>query len=157
MSQSNQSYQSNQPGQSNRSSQYDRVIRPAAALVVLGIILLLVMGWWSDYKTPDAVDVGETTSTVEATATPDGEDAEAPAEGEAAESEEAASQGTVTVLVNGLNFRKEPSSDSDLIRGLAADSKLDFLGNEAGWYKVRDADGTVGYVSSSAQYTRLEQ
>lgn len=133
-------------------SQVDRVIKPIAAIVVLGIILLLVMSWWSDYKTPDPVDVGETTSTVDATATPDSTGgAEAPEGGDAA------SQGTVTVLVNGLNFRAEPSSDAELIRGLAAETKLDFLGNESGWYKVRDADGKVGYVSSSAQYTRLEQ
>ncbi len=134
-------------------SQFDRVVKPAAALAVLGIILLLVMSWWSDYKTPDAVDLGETTSTVEATGTA-GEGTETP-EGEQAEPE--ASQGTVIVLVNGLNFRAQPTSDAELIRGLAVDTKLDFLGNQAGWYKVRDADGTVGYVSSSAQYTRLEQ
>lgn len=145
-----------QSSQSSRTNQLERVIKPAAAAMVLGIILLLVMSWWSDYKTPEPVDIGETTSTVEATATPEGEDAEAPAEGEAADSE-AASKGTVTVLVNGLNFRKEPTSDAELIRGLATDSKLDFLGNESGWYKVRDSDGTIGYVSSSAQYTRLEQ
>jgi len=134
-------------------SQFDRVIKPAAALVVLGIILILVLTWWSDYKTPDAVSDGETTSTVEATATPEGESGdEAPAEGE-----QPAAQGTVTVLVNGLNFRTQPAGDAELIRGLAEGTRLTLLATESGWYKVQDADGTIGYVSSSAQYTKLEQ
>lgn len=133
-------------------SDVQRFIKPVVALVILGVILLTVMNWWGDYRTPDPVDVGETTATVEATATPEGEAAPEESEPEAEES-----LGTVIVLVNGLNFRKEASSDSEQIRGLATDTRLDLLGEDGDWYKVRDSDGVVGYVSSSSQYTRVER
>jgi hypothetical protein len=61
------------------------------------------------------------------------------------------------VLVNGLNFRKEPSGSAELIDGLAKDVELEYLATESGWFKVRDSEGRVGYVSAQEQFTRLDQ
>ncbi len=129
--------------------------RGASGLVVLAIVLLVVLGWWGDFRdaTRGDADEGSQESAVSAepTVTPEG-------------GEEQPSPGTpktdgtekkVVVLVEGLNFRAGPSRGSALIRGLAEGAELVHLGTEGGWHHVRDADGTVGYVSASEQYSKV--
>lgn len=138
----------------------ERLLRGAAAVAVLLVILMLVLDWWGDYRTGSpAVTPAE--SSEESTATPEGE---APAEGEEPAVDESVeqpaeepAQGKVVVLVNGLNFRAGPSGSAELLDGFADGIELDYLGTESGWYKVRDSEGRVGYVSAGEQYTRLDQ
>ncbi len=127
-------------------------IRAIIGVVALFSLILLVNGWIGDYR--GSVE-GPPTSQ-EATATPDGD--ETAAEGETGEAEtESAGQGTVVVIIEGLNFRREPARDGELIRGLGLNDELTHLGTAGGWYHVRDGDGVEGYVSTNSQYTELRE
>lgn len=134
-----------------------KTVRAAAGIVVLVVIIVLVMSYLGAYKSArsgDAPDSGaETTKTAEATQTPSGEQAK----GSGGDSSTTPSIGTVTVVVDGLNFRVAASRDSELIRGLDAGEKLSLLAEESGWLKVKDSAGKIGYVSSSSQYTKVEK
>ncbi len=134
-----------------------RPIRAILGLAVLSIVFFMVFAWILDYRgggsaVSDVPGV-ETTATV----TPEGEDAT----GESTPSTEAAPEGAspsiIVVLIDGLNFRKEPSGGADRIGGLDEGEKLELISTENGWHKVKDSDGTVGYVSASTQYTRVQQ
>lgn len=131
-------------------------LRAAIGIIGLVVIVLIVMNMWGDFRSAGN-DVGG--SEVETTATPDAtQTAPASKEGSSGGSAPAqASIGTVTVLVDGLNFRTEPSRDAELIRGLDAGEKLALLAEQADWLKVRDSANVVGYVSSSSQYTTVSK
>ncbi|MEO6061828.1 MAG: SH3 domain-containing protein [Thermoflexales bacterium] len=54
---------------------------------------------------------------------------------------------------NGLNFRKEPSRTSERIRSLAEGSVFEVVGGPTSadgltWWKLKDADGNVGWGAS---------
>lgn len=130
--------------------------RGVAGLAVLAVFALIVIGWWGDfrYATRDIADQGsqEGTPTPEAAA-PGGDGADQPTGGD---SDPQAGEKKVIVLVDGLNFRREPSRGAALIRGLAEGEELVHLSTAQGWHHVRDADGTVGYVSASDQYSKVQ-
>ncbi|MFU8890182.1 MAG: SH3 domain-containing protein [Anaerosomatales bacterium] len=130
-----------------------RIARAALGVVVLLALVFLVNTWWGDFRRgePPAV-VGETTTTP-------GGDAETPEEpADDADGEEpAASEATVVVLIEGLNFRREPSREGELIRGLSRGTRLEYLETNDGWHHVRDDDGVEGYVSASEQYTEVQR
>lgn len=138
-----------------RQNPSTRLIQAIAAIVGLVIIVMLVLSYWGNYRSSkDPESSEETTATIEATTTPEGE-GEQPAEGD--EGDEAESATTVVVLIEGLNFRTAPSRDADLIHGLNKGDRLLYIATEDGWYKVKTQDGKEGYVSSSGQYTELEE
>ena len=144
----------------SKKSPAQTIARPVIAIVAFAIIALLVMSYWSSYRSDrgsGSETEAETTATAEATGSAEATAAEAPAEGEAEGAAPAASKGTVVVLIDGLNFRTGPSKSGDLIRGLDEGEKLAYVGTEDGWYKVTTAEGETGYVSASSQYTKLEQ
>ncbi|MFS0723928.1 SH3 domain-containing protein [Paenibacillus sp. 1P07SE] len=52
-----------------------------------------------------------------------------------------------------VSFRDQPNTSSHVKRYLKAGERLTVLGQpNSYWYRVRDAGGTTGYVSSSSQY-----
>ena len=61
-----------------------------------------------------------------------------------------ASTGVVTT--DTLRVRKEASTDSSIIALLSMNDKIEILGEEYGWYKIKSGD-TVGYVA--AQYINV--
>jgi hypothetical protein len=133
-------------------SDVGRIARAVLGVVVLVGLVFLVNSWWGDYRRGDAPAV-----VTETTATPDGA-ADAPAEsGEESAEEPAAGGATVIVLIEGLNFRKEPSREGELIRGLSRGTRLEHLGTADAWHHVRDDAGVEGYVSASEQYTEVQQ
>lgn len=136
----------------------NNTIKAALGVIALVIIVMLVSNWIGDYRSagePDNTGSTETTGSSTATETPSGQTEEGSSGGTPPTA--AASIGTVTVLVDGLNFRTEPSRDAELIRGLDAGEKLLLLEELEGWLKVKDSTGAVGYVSSSSQYTTVEK
>ena len=60
-------------------------------------------------------------------------------------------------VIFGVNFRTAPSTASGkIIRMLSKGEKVDILeSTNDNWYKIRDRNGRVGYVSSDAKYIRL--
>lgn len=131
-----------------------RVARAIVGVVVLALIFVLVNSWWREYRRSDAPEkpAAETTSTPEA-GEEGGKEGEKPAEGQTP----ADAKSTVVVLIEGLNFRKEPSRDGALIRGLSRGTRLVLLETVDGWHHVKDDAGVEGYVSSSSQYTEVQK
>lgn len=61
---------------------------------------------------------------------------------------------TATVITETLRLRKEPTTDSNILRNLDAGDKLEVISKEGDWYKI-SFDGYEGYVA--AEYLRLDQ
>ncbi|RTE07082.1 C40 family peptidase [Paenibacillus whitsoniae] len=62
-------------------------------------------------------------------------------------------------VIYGVNFRTQPATDSSsrVIRMLAKGEDIlitDKLNDS--WYKIQDANGTVGYISTSSKYTAVD-
>ncbi|MDO8987120.1 MAG: SH3 domain-containing protein [Coriobacteriia bacterium] len=132
-----------------------RIIRAAAGVIILAIVLIIVLNFWSDFR---GAGDGTSTSSKESTQSPDASNTVSPGKTQgsgAGTPSTAPSIGTLTVLVDGLNFRTGATRDADLIRGLDAGEKLTLLAEEGEWYRVSDTAGKVGYVSSSSQYTKV--
>ncbi|MCH4008206.1 N-acetylmuramoyl-L-alanine amidase [Companilactobacillus sp.] len=55
---------------------------------------------------------------------------------------------TVTVTQPSTKFRIEPNSSGRVIKSVNVGKTFDYLGKNGKWYKVRDKDGSVGYVAS---------
>ena len=137
-----------------------RPIRAIAGVLALVALLLVVNGWYREYRG----DPDPGTRSVEATVTPEaGDDASDSTDDDTGDNgpDEAAGDpgtgGTVVVVIEGLNFRRAASTDSELIRGLGRGDELTHLGTENGWYHVRDSAGVEGYVSANPQYTELKE
>lgn len=131
-----------------------RVVRAGVGVVVLLALLLIVNSWWGEYRRGPAPDVTSVETTVTPDAEPNGDEGEPEAD---ANDDASASGKTVVVTIEGLNFRREPSRDGELIRGLGRGTRLEHLATENGWYHVRDDAGVEGYVSASPQYTELQE
>lgn len=137
-----------------------RVIRALVGLAVLFTLIIVVRGWWSDYRDAnrDASRTRRTESSVEPTPTASEEDGAGEDGGATEESEAPAQKGeTVVVLIDGLNFRSEPKSSARSLRGLDKGEKLELLGERDGWYEVKDGEGNTGWVSTNPTYTRTER
>ncbi|MBH5319119.1 C40 family peptidase [Paenibacillus sp. GSMTC-2017] len=56
----------------------------------------------------------------------------------------------------GVNMRTSPSSTASVIRMLKKGEQISIIDKANGtWYKVSDAKGKTGYISSSSKYTKL--
>lgn len=136
-----------------------RQIRAIAGVIALVALLLVVNNWYREYRG----DVEPRDRSVETTVTPDGDEvpdgdgADEATNDEEQDTEAAENGATVVVTIEGLNFRREPSTDAGLIRGLGRNDRLEHLETVDGWYRVRDSEGAEGYVSANPQYTRLEE
>lgn len=56
----------------------------------------------------------------------------------------------------GVNMRKEPSTSSSVVRMLKKGEHISIVeAVGSSWYKISDASGKIGYISSSSKYTKL--
>jgi len=132
-----------------------KTVKAAAGVIALVVILAMVLNYLGDFRSAGKADSKgskESTASAEGTKTSETPSKEG-SDGGSAPAEP--SIGTVTVVVDGLNFRVTASRDADLIRGLDAGEKLTLLAEQDGWLKVKDKNGKVGFVSSSTQYTTI--
>lgn len=140
----------------------ERVARGGAGVIVVTILFFIVMNWVGDYRNESAADGNSrsrsTTGTAETTATPTGTPPAIKPKAPAPKTPVATptTGKKVTVLVDGLNFRNAASRDAALIRGLSANEQLDLIAEQDGWLEVRDTQGTIGFVSGSSSYTRID-
>lgn len=133
-----------------------RIGRGAVGLIVLVVLAMVVSNWWGDFRSSSKTNA-EATSTVDATITPSAQEGSGQsAAGSSAEASGATSR-TVTVLIEGLNFRAEPDSTVAVIRGLKKGEKLTLIEKQGDWYHVKTADGKTGWVSANAQYTSVSK
>lgn len=120
-----------------------RLIRGVTGLVVVAVLLIVVTNWWGDYKhAASRVPSRVATSTADATGTVSGPNV-------------TSTKRTATILIEGLNFRKQPQSGSPTIRGLKKDETLAVLTTKGDWYQVKDSNGVVGWIAAKSQYVKL--
>jgi uncharacterized protein YgiM (DUF1202 family) len=137
-----------------------RIVKAAVGTIVLIALLVTVNRWWGEYRDQSAPPKPVTKAEE---AAPKGED-KAPAsesqEQPTTESNAPAPAPTKTRIVvvktDGLNFRKEPARDANVIRGLDKGEKLTYLKEDGGWFQVQDAEGVKGWISSKSQYAELQ-
>ncbi|MFD1418110.1 N-acetylmuramoyl-L-alanine amidase [Companilactobacillus keshanensis] len=55
---------------------------------------------------------------------------------------------TVTVTQANTKLRIEPNDNGRAIKSVDVGKKFDYLSKSGNWYKVRDTDGSVGYIAS---------
>lgn len=55
---------------------------------------------------------------------------------------------TITIIYNGTNIRKEPSTSSDVLMNAQAGERYKIMATEGDWYKIQLPGQTVGYVAS---------
>ena len=117
------------------------ILWSAARIIVpwVGLVVVITVAWSliADYR--DAVDVVETTTTVESTST----------------AGIVAGEPYVMVLSDGLNLRIEPSTSSTVVKVLDEGQQLAFIEEGTGWYHVRDPAGVEGWVAAGGTYTQL--
>lgn len=133
--------------------------RAALGVAALAIVFVSLMGYLGEYRSAKGGDDGAAnspTSTVEPTATSTG-DATASPGGKPGAAKPTDSKATVTVQIEGLNFRAEPEAGSMVIRGLSKGERLTWLATDEGWYKVEDKEGRIGWISSNKQYSTLQK
>ena len=66
----------------------------------------------------------------------------------------AAKAPTVVVVLDGVNFRESPSNGSTVISALKQGATLTWLATEGRWYKARDPQGRMGYISANPTLTQ---
>jgi SH3 domain protein len=55
---------------------------------------------------------------------------------------------TVTVTQSNSKLRINPEENARVIKSANVGKKFDYLGKSGSWYKVKDSDGSVGYIAS---------
>ena len=59
-------------------------------------------------------------------------------------------------IVSGVNLRKSASTSSSVIRTLSKGETVTILDKpSSSWYKVKDSQGNIGYISSSSKYVEV--
>jgi N-acetylmuramoyl-L-alanine amidase len=121
---------------------WTKVLRAVLGVLVVGVLLWVVLNWYGQYQT--AASNGARPATTQAVA---------PRSGIAT-----GSAGTTyaIVKVNGVNFRVKPASSAKLIRGMKMGEKVTVLAKDGQWYQVKDAKGTVGWVTADADYVGVQ-
>jgi uncharacterized protein YgiM (DUF1202 family) len=57
-------------------------------------------------------------------------------------------QGTVRVIANSLNVRRDPSATAEVVSQVSKGTRLTLLATDGAWMRVRLADGAIGFVSA---------
>lgn len=142
-----------------------KITRGAIGVVVVFALAGLVMNWVGDYRTASRShsSTQQGTSSAEspnggATTGSDSGDSSNGTDGSAGAAEPSAGQADgqqaiITVEVDGLNFRKEATADARAMRGLKKGEQVTLVEDLGDWYKVTDADGVTGYITSNPSYT----
>lgn len=136
-----------------------RIVKAAVGTIVLIALLVTVNRWWAEYQ--DRSAPAKPATKVEESASKGEEQTPAAPESEAqppteTKTEAPAKTRVVVVKTDGLNFRKEPSQDANVIRGLDKGEKLTYLREDGGWFQVQDSEGVKGWISSKSQYAELQ-
>lgn len=123
---------------------------------VLGVMVFWVFSMYTQYTVRQAAwdaEVNKPKPSQLVSATP----AAAPAKKPAAAPSKPAGINTTSkvVIVSDVNFRKDPSDSSVVIRSLSTGEQLLLVGQVGSWYKVADSSGAVGWVSASQKFTKV--
>jgi len=121
-----------------------RLVKGAIGLIIVIVLAMMVFNWWGDYKTAASkLPSKATTGTVDASGTASGSSASTTTVG--------------VVLIEGLNFRKQPDSAADTLRGFKKGEKVTIIRKKGEWYMVKDSKGVTGWVAAKPQYVKVEK
>jgi uncharacterized protein YgiM (DUF1202 family) len=134
-----------------------KLAKAAVGVIIVIVLFIIVMNWWGDYRSATAAKAGSGSTVTSSTAN-NGE-ASSDSTSTTTDGSETNSNApeALVVSVDGLNFRREPDSSAKTLRGLSKGERLTVLATEAGWYKVEDSKGVVGYITSNPSYTKAAE
>ncbi len=117
-----------------------RLIRWTVPWLLLGVIAYAVWGVASDFQAEKSRAAAQSaTGTVEATSV-------------------AAAAGSVgTTLVDGVHLRDTPTSGGTVLKDLSKGVFVQVIESRAGWLKVREPGGTVGWMTADASFIEVKK
>jgi SH3-like domain-containing protein len=118
-----------------------RFVRWTVPWIALAALLYVVWGATADFralKANEPAGGGTATSTVEATSTP-------------------VTGMTGTAKVDGVHVREVPEADGTVLSDLGKGATFEVLAKREGWYRIRDASGKMGWVTSDTSFVTVEQ
>jgi hypothetical protein len=121
-----------------------KVIRAVVGVVVLFTLLVLVNGWYGEYKKASHVSQAPSRET---SASPNSTQVVAVAGGT-----------KVIVLTEGVVLRATPASDGVTVRALKKGENLILVGTAGSWLQLREpANGKLGFVANDAQSVKVQR
>ena len=117
-----------------------RVVRWTVPWIVLGAVLYYVWGATADFRTIKANEPSSPTAsqTVDATSTP-------------------VTGMTGTAKVDGVHVRELPAVGGIVLTDLRKDAPFEVLATRDGWYRIRDAAGHIGWITSDPAFVSVEK
>lgn len=109
--------------------------------IALAALLYVVWGATADFRALKANEPGAggaATSTVEATSTP-------------------VTGMTGTAKVDGVHVRDVPQAEGAVLSDLALGATFEVLAKREGWYRIRDASGHMGWITSDVTFVDVVQ
>jgi hypothetical protein len=127
----------------------------AARRVVPWLLLMLMLVWvgslYGRYRI--SMNAWEATQLTPSAATKAAQAARA--EKTAPASKPPAPKPATVLVVADVSFRQEADFSSSVMRDLTKGDRLTLVAKSGSWYKVRDARGATGFVTTATKYTRL--
>ena len=131
------------------------LLRTAGALVLLAIVLVSLVVIFVDYRARVVRDTPapRAKKTVVTAAKPS-----KPASSSVAATATAkpVGGGTLVILIDGVNFRQQPSGSARILRTLNKGTKLTFIEQSGSWYHGATPDGVRGWLTNSSQYVKRQ-
>lgn len=118
-----------------------KVVRALVGIVVLVVLGLVVMNYWTDYRSARTSMPSAPAATADETTATGG----------------LAVVGVGTARIDGVNFRTKPASSATLIRSLKKGEKVTVLLKDGQWYQVKDSKGKTGWVTANADYVAFQK
>lgn len=116
-----------------------RIVRWTVPWIVLGAVLYYVWGATSDFRTLKAGQPSvETSPSVTTTSTP-------------------VTGMTGVAKVDGVHIRDIPTAGGTVLSDLRKDATFEVLATMDGWYRVKDAAGHIGWVTSDPAFVAVEK
>ena len=117
-----------------------RFVRWTVPWIALAALLYVIWGATTDFRALKASEPagGTATSTVEATST-------------------VVTGMTGTAKVDGVHLREVPQADGTVLSDLAKDAAFEVLAKRDGWYRIREASGKMGWVTSDPAFVTVVQ
>jgi SH3-like domain-containing protein len=115
-----------------------RVVRWIVPWIALGAVLYYVWGATADFRLLKTGTSGTATQTVDATSTP-------------------VTGMTGIAKVDGVHIRDVPAAGGTVLADLRKDAAFEVLAQQPGWYRIKDAAGHIGWITSDASFVAVEQ
>lgn|GEM_PF-6692903 len=145
--------------------------KAAAGIVIMAVVLIVVIGWYGDYKIGQAQlkqknAANQTAETgQEDSNTSTDESAQQSNPGDEQPADESADAGdnpsdtgkTVIVLAEGLSLREAAQRNAKVIKRLKKGDELSLISEKSGWYEVDAGGGVKGWVTAGSQYSAIQQ